>query len=108
MNRDVLGHSHDEGNLRLDGFFNCLGRLVPWNVDGRCVRFCLFLGLFEPVPELVSHAFPSQRQEIRTVFTEGNTGRPKCSPSTPGLTPPTILVPHANDSLTLAVAWSIG
>jgi hypothetical protein len=40
----------------------------------------------------------------RTVLTEGKIGSPRCSPSTPGLTPPTILVPHSRDSLTLAVA----
>lgn len=39
-----------------------------------------------------------------TILTEENTGSPRCSPSTPGLTPPTILVPHSKDSLTLAVA----
>lgn len=46
--------------------------------------------------------------DLRTALTDGNTGSPKCSPSTPGFTPPTILVPHAKDSLTLAVALVTG
>jgi hypothetical protein len=41
---------------------------------------------------------------LLTTRTEGKTGKPKCSPSTPGLTPPTIVVPHSNDSLAFAVA----
>lgn len=36
--------------------------------------------------------------------TEGSTGRPRCSPVRPGITPPTILVPHAKESLAFAVA----
>jgi hypothetical protein len=39
-----------------------------------------------------------------TSRTDGSTGRPRCSPVLPGLTPPTILVPHAIDSFAFAVA----
>ena len=49
-----------------------------------------------------------QFSDIHTTFTEGKTGSPRCSPSTPGLTPPTIFVPHSSDSFTLAVAWRPG
>lgn len=42
--------------------------------------------------------------DILASFTVGNTGNPKCSPLFPGVTPPTILVPHSIDSFAFAVA----
>lgn len=96
----MLCYSHDERDLRFNGFFNCLGGLVSGDVDSRCVWLGLLLGLSP-----VSIDTNSYRQ-VRTALTDGNTGSPRCSPSTPGFTPPMILVPQARDSLTFAVAWS--
>lgn len=42
--------------------------------------------------------------DVLASFTVGRTGNPKCSPLFPGVTPPTMLVPHSIDSLALAVA----
>lgn len=42
-----------------------------------------------------------------TSRTVGSTGSPRCSPFFPGVTPPTMLVPHAIDSFAFAVAWEI-
>ena len=42
-----------------------------------------------------------------TSRTVGRTGSPRCSPLFPGVTPPTIFVPHAIDSLAFAVAYVI-
>ena len=44
---------------------------------------------------------------VLTWRADGSTGRPRCSPVRPGVTPPTILVPHAKDSLAFAVALKI-
>lgn len=41
---------------------------------------------------------------ILASLTVGKTGNPKCSPLFPGVTPPTILVPHSIDSFAFAVA----
>ncbi len=43
-------------------------------------------------------------ENSRTSRTVGRTGSPKCSPFLPGVTPPTMLVPQAIDSLAFAVA----
>lgn len=43
--------------------------------------------------------------ETITSRTVGSRGSPRCSPFFPGVTPPTMLVPQAMDSLALAVAW---
>jgi hypothetical protein len=40
-----------------------------------------------------------------TSRTVGRTGRPRCSPFFPGVTPPTMFVPHSIDSFALAVAY---
>lgn len=34
MNRHMFRYSHDERDLRFDGFFDCLGCLVPGDIDG--------------------------------------------------------------------------
>lgn len=94
-------HSDDEGNLGFNGFFNGLSGLISGNVDGRSIRLGFVLSLDSMVSNLISGSIIDG---FRTALTDGNTGKPRCSPSTPGLTPPTILVPHASDSWTLAVA----
>lgn len=104
MDGNVFGHGHHKRNLRLDGLFNGLGSLVSWYVDSRSVRLCLFLGLDTNTQISMQDFRPNRADLPPTTLTEGKTGSPRCSPSTPGLTPPTILVPHSRDSLTLAVA----
>lgn len=47
-----------------------------------------------------------RKRKCYTSRTDGSTGSPKCSVFLPGVTPPTILVPHANDSLALDVAFA--
>lgn len=102
MERNVLGHGDNKRDLGRDGFFHGFGGLVPGHVDCGCVWFCFLLGLFRGQTATLSIDVG-----LHTVLTDGNTGRPRCSPSTPGLTPPTILVPHASDSWTLAVACAV-
>ena len=105
MDRDVFGHGYHERNLRLDSLLNSLCSLVSWHVDGRRIGLRFLLGLQAPDCRSVCEPRRLRRADHpRTTLTEGNTGSPRCSPSTPGLTPPTILVPHSKDSLTLAVA----
>ncbi len=105
MDRDVFGHGYYERNLSLDSLLNGLCSLVSWNVDGRRIGLRFLLGLQAPDGRSVCKSRRlSWANHPRTTLTEGNTGSPRCSPSTPGLTPPTIFVPHSKDSLTLAVA----
>jgi hypothetical protein len=47
---------------------------------------------------------PFDTIKIRASRTDGRTGSPRCSPFLPGVTPPTIFVPHAIDSFVFAVA----
>lgn len=103
MDGNMLCDRHNQRDFGLDGLFNGLGGLVPGYVDCRCIWFRFFLSL-----KLMSIRVVviDRGGDIRTARTEGKTGRPRCSPSIPGFTPPTILVPHARDSLTLAVAYS--
>lgn len=112
MNRHMFRDRNDERDLRLDSFFNSLRSLITRNVDSRCIWFCAFLGLASTkINQPTGHSRLSSSikecwkvRNARTALTDGKTGKPKCSPSTPGLTPPTILVPHSRDSLTFAVA----
>lgn len=106
MKRNVLRNSNYEGYFSFDGFLNRLGCLVSWDVDGRCIRLRPIHCLYTTMSILLQFAHVEAFSVIRTVLTEGKTGSPKCSPSTPGFTPPTILVPHARDSFALAVAWN--
>ena len=45
MDWDVLGHSHDQRNLGLNGFLDGLRCLVAGHVDGRGIRLSSLLGL---------------------------------------------------------------
>lgn len=45
MKRNMLCHSNNQRDLRFDGFLDRFGCLVSGYIDGRCIWFCLFLGL---------------------------------------------------------------
>lgn len=108
VDRHMFRHSYDEWDLRFNGLFNSFGSLVSRDIDCGCIGLCPFLGLEVVLVSQLVKLHPPQREvnqsNTHTALTDGKTGNPKCSPSTPGLTPPTILVPHSRDSLTLAVA----
>ena len=106
MQRDVLSHSNDQWHFGLDGFFDGRLRVMRGHVDSRRIRF-------EGLDRLFAHTTtrPVSGRErggpsgcTRAFRTEGRTGSSRCWPSRPGVTPPTMLVPHAMDSLALAVA----
>ena len=91
-------------NQRHLGFYRLLDRrrgLVSRDVDGCSIWFQMLNGLLYVSHQSVGVAV---RETVRTLRTVGSTGSPRCSPSLPGLTPPTILVPHAMESLASAVA----
>lgn len=99
-------HGNDKGYLSFYSFFNGLGRLISRHVDCRRIWFCYLLSL-EPVNRSIDYQYGVLRTTVvnpHTMRTDGNIGSPRCSPSTPGFTPPTILVPHSNDSFAFAVA----
>lgn len=109
MDRHMFRHSYDEGDFRFNGLFDGFGSLISGNINRGCIGFCPFLGLEVAARQstgfrLRPHQQENNQSNTHTALTDGKTGNPRCSPSTPGLTPPTILVPHSRDSLTLAVA----
>lgn len=107
VDRYMFRHSYDERDFRFNGLFDGFGSLVPRDIDCGCIGFCPFLGLVVVLVSQLVKLHPRRENDqsnTHTALTDGKTGNPRCSPSTPGLTPPTILVPHSRDSLTLAVA----
>ncbi len=73
---NALGDANDQGDVRVGGFQDGVGRKRRWYVNDR----------------RVGARFPPQTASA----TVSNTGRFKCLvPPLPGVTPPTILVPYA-------------
>ena len=96
----MLGDGDNERDLGLDGLLDGTHCLVGGHVDGGGIRP-------ELVDSLASLSAPVDQRDRRGQLTwraVGRTGRPRCWPVQPGLTPPTMLVPHAMESLAFAVA----
>lgn len=74
-------------------------------LDEQPHKFLLHLVSIVSLPDMAGQrkAFTSSSKS-HTSFTLGRTGKPRCSAVFPGVTPPTIFVPHAIDSFAFAVA----
>lgn len=38
MDRNVFCNSYYQWNFCLEGFLNCFGSVIPWDVNGRSIR----------------------------------------------------------------------
>ena len=103
MYGNMLRNSDYQRNLRGYSFLYGTSCLVSSHIYGGRVRLQLFFSLHVMVRasfctllllQLVSH----------TARIDGSTGSPRCSPSFPGVTPPTMLVPHSRDCFAFWVA----
>lgn len=103
MYGNVLRNSDYQRYLRGYGFLNGTRRLMGGYIYGSSVRLQLLLGL-----QVLVRASPSMLCSLQlfshTARIDGSTGSPRCSPSFPGVTPPTILVPHSRDCFAFWVA----
>jgi hypothetical protein len=114
MQRDMLRNDNDQGDLGLDSLLYGGCRLVCCDIDAGRIGLENFHGLLTDIDLVIitfllplcwNYKRPRRVLSIIHTFrTVGRTGKPRCSPSKPGRTPPTILVPHSIDSLALAVA----
>lgn len=102
----MLGHSNNKWHLGFYGFLNGRRRLMRCDVDTGGIwlellyrlRWCQYLIQFSALRIKGGDCLSL------TFRTLGKTGRPRCSPVRPGVTPPTMLVPHSMDSLAFEVA----
>ncbi len=96
MYRDVLGNSDYQRDLCGYGFLNGTSCLMGSDIYGGSVRLQLFFCLHVMVKTPQS-SLRILHKDTLTARMVGSTGNPRCSPYLPGVTPPTILVPHSSD-----------
>lgn len=96
MKWDVLGDSDNQWNFCFNCFFNGRSSLLGSDIYDCSVWLQLFLSLKLNLALLLDNVMIREVSESTislTARTDGSTGSPRCSPSFPGFTPPTIRVP---------------
>ena len=100
-----LRYCNDQGDFGLKRLLDSLRSLVCSNVHACSIWFEVLHGLKLRCVNKVSTTALVDLDYVLTARIEGSTGSPRCSPSLPGVTPPTIWVPHSKDCFAFCVAY---